>query len=124
MIIALERRERAARRGDSDIIFFIFFCSDRPCKSVFDLYFVVTADEEDGEGDPLIGASRWQPGALPRTASKVGILSVIVRYQFIAMHGASLGRFVSIFADTSYARIDGSNENAVRHHQPIYRYFR
>jgi hypothetical protein len=54
----------------------------------------------------LIGASRLQPGALPRTASKVGsIRSVIVHYLCIAMHGPSaLGRFVSIFAGTSYAR--------------------
>jgi hypothetical protein len=52
----------------------------------------------------IIGASRWQPGALPSTASKVGILSVIVHYLCIAMHGPAFGRFVSIFADTSYAR--------------------
>jgi hypothetical protein len=52
----------------------------------------------------IIGASRWQPGALPSTASKVGIRSVIRHYLCIAMHGPALGRFVSIFADTSYAR--------------------
>jgi hypothetical protein len=55
--------------------------------------------------EAIIGASRWQPGAVPSTASaKVGILRVIVHHLCIAMHGPALGRFVSIFADTSYAR--------------------
>jgi hypothetical protein len=31
MINALERRERAARRGDNDMLFFIGYRSDRPC---------------------------------------------------------------------------------------------
>jgi hypothetical protein len=52
----------------------------------------------------LIGAPRWQPGALPSTASKVGIFSVIVHLLCIAMHGPALGGFESILAGTSYAR--------------------
>jgi hypothetical protein len=46
MIIALERRERAAHRGDSDIAFSIFHRSDRPRLSLYDLYYVVNADGE------------------------------------------------------------------------------
>jgi hypothetical protein len=41
----------------------------------------------------IFGASRWQPGALPSTASKVGILGVIVHNSCIAMHGPALRHF-------------------------------
>jgi hypothetical protein len=43
VIDALERRERAVHRGDSDIVFFMFFLSD---KHMSDSYYVVTADGE------------------------------------------------------------------------------
>jgi hypothetical protein len=46
MICALERRERAAHRGDTDIVFSYLYRSDRPCMSLYDLYYVVTADGE------------------------------------------------------------------------------
>jgi hypothetical protein len=48
MISALERQERAAYREDSDMNIFVFFCSDRHCLSMYDLYYVVVI--ADGEG--------------------------------------------------------------------------
>jgi hypothetical protein len=41
----------------------------------------------------IIGASRWQLGALPSTASKVGILSVIVHYLCIAKSRNPIGTY-------------------------------
>jgi hypothetical protein len=46
MINNLEQLERAAHRGDSDMVFFTFQSSDRPCMSSYDLYYVVHADRE------------------------------------------------------------------------------
>jgi hypothetical protein len=46
MICTLERRERVAHCGDSDIVIFMFNRSDRPCLSLYYLYYVVTANGE------------------------------------------------------------------------------
>jgi hypothetical protein len=45
MISALERRVHAAHRGDSDMVeMLVFFRSDRPCMSMYDVYYGVIAD--------------------------------------------------------------------------------
>jgi hypothetical protein len=46
MSSALERRERAVHRGESDVVFFIYYRCDGPCLSVYDLHYVATADAE------------------------------------------------------------------------------
>jgi hypothetical protein len=46
IINALERRERAAHRGDSDIVLSRVYPRDRQCMSMFDLYYVAIADGE------------------------------------------------------------------------------
>jgi hypothetical protein len=52
LINALERRERAAHRGDSDIISSYLFGIDRPCLFFVTYIVVFPLTERDGEGDP------------------------------------------------------------------------
>jgi hypothetical protein len=58
MINTLERRERAAHLGDSDILFFhILLQRYRPCLSMYEFYYVAPADGE--------GLIRTPPGVKP-----------------------------------------------------------
>jgi hypothetical protein len=48
----IERRERAAHLADSDIVFFLFYRSDRPCCPCMIYIILLLPTERDGQGDP------------------------------------------------------------------------
>jgi hypothetical protein len=78
-ISALERRERAAHRGDSDMIFFISFRSDIPCMCMCDLYYVVIANGEGWTRGPprrktLTLSLRWKYWVRLETTTNLSVL--------------------------------------------------
>jgi hypothetical protein len=95
LISALERRERAAHRGDSDMIFY-FFCCDRPCLSLYDLYNVVNADGEGWARRPpwrktISLRPRWHYWVRHATTSDLPLL--VVKQNLISIFFIAFRRF-------------------------------